>query len=322
MSLLLIDQKLGAHSQPDAKSHKFILKGRQTGGMHRGHSWVFRAETYDTMLAWFDDIKAMTETSGEERNAYVRGHSRSFSRASTRSVSSFDDDEADTVPYNSNHASVAIVPNEEDQRPQRPVGGRFPSDLQIRKDGMTRQLTPSSDGGSEINQDVSTAAGGLVSIDDNQMATASHVNGENSLLGATRRGPAFETPIPVIAPSPESQQAEFATTTPHRSLADVSRLVAATPLQGTNASTTSLAGSKQLSPIEQAAPVESNAWLDASQPTTAPVVVNAVAHTTEDTTAAESKPDMRRNDTGQTISNLHVPGEYPKTPMGERSAFT
>lgn len=52
MSLFLPEQKLGSHSSEGASSNKFMLKGRQTGAMHRGHSWVFRCESHETMLAW------------------------------------------------------------------------------------------------------------------------------------------------------------------------------------------------------------------------------------------------------------------------------
>jgi hypothetical protein len=70
MSLNLPEQKLGSHSQPDSTSHKFMLKGRQTGTMHRGHSWVFRAESHDTMMAWYEDIESLISKTGEARNAY------------------------------------------------------------------------------------------------------------------------------------------------------------------------------------------------------------------------------------------------------------
>ena len=43
MSLYLLDQKLGSRSDPGSSSHKFMLKGKQSGGMHKGHNWVFRA---------------------------------------------------------------------------------------------------------------------------------------------------------------------------------------------------------------------------------------------------------------------------------------
>src|SRR3569833_3482518 len=88
MSLYLPEQKLGSHSTEGASSNKFILKGRQTGSMHLGHTWVFRAESHDTMMAWYEDIKALTERTPQERSVFVRGHSRSYSRSSQRSVSS------------------------------------------------------------------------------------------------------------------------------------------------------------------------------------------------------------------------------------------
>ena len=160
MSLYLPDQKLGSHSQPGGSSHKFVLKGRQTGSMHRGHSWVFRAESYDTMLAWHEDIKSLTEKSGEERNAFVRRHTRSVSQGSHRSVSSdggLDEDEADEVPYSANQSMTNEAVREEP--PQRPSpGGRFPSDIQVNY--LQAPLSPSS-GSSEIDHDLTTASGGL-----------------------------------------------------------------------------------------------------------------------------------------------------------------
>jgi hypothetical protein len=161
MSLYLPDQKLGSRSQPGSSSHKFVIKGRQTGSMHRGHTWVFRAETYETMLAWFDCIKALTEKSGEERNAFVRRHAsvRSTSAGSARSASSdggLEEDEADAVPYSAN-VSLANQPIR--QEPTRPSpGGRFPSDLNVNRN-LQAPLSPSS-GSSDIGHDLGTAAGG------------------------------------------------------------------------------------------------------------------------------------------------------------------
>ena len=104
--------------------------------MHRGHTWVFRAETYETMNAWYDDIQTLTEKSGEERNAFVRRHAsvRSASAGSARSASSdggLEEDEADAIPYSANQ-SLASQPRE--QPPTRPSpGGRFPSDLAVNR---------------------------------------------------------------------------------------------------------------------------------------------------------------------------------------------
>lgn len=124
MSLYLPDQKLGSHSQQGSSSHKFMVKGKQSGNMHKGHNWVFRAETYDTMLAWFEDMRVLTEKTGEERNAFVRKHARSFSSNSRRaSISSdgMEEDEADQVPYSADVAS--LQPSTTDPRPQRPQPG-------------------------------------------------------------------------------------------------------------------------------------------------------------------------------------------------------
>ncbi|KAG8409633.1 hypothetical protein J3458_018724 [Metarhizium acridum] len=146
MSLYLPEQKLGSHSTEGGSSNKFILKGRQTGAIHRGHTWVFRAESHDTMMAWYEDIKALTEKTPEERSQFVRTHSRSLSRSSHRSVSSDGIvDEDDEEPFSANQMDVNPEPREDmvSRRPQ--PGGRFPSDLQINAQrGLQAPQSPSS----------------------------------------------------------------------------------------------------------------------------------------------------------------------------------
>lgn len=152
MSLYLPEQKLGSHSQETGSSPKFILKGRQTGGVHRGHSWVFRAESHDTMMAWYEDIKALTEKTPQERNDFIRGHSRSFSRTSShRSVSSDGVvDEDDEEPYSAHTSSAALGSGTgaayQQDVPRRPSpGGRFPSDIEVNAQrGLQAPLSPSS----------------------------------------------------------------------------------------------------------------------------------------------------------------------------------
>ncbi|KAG5948743.1 hypothetical protein E4U53_006160 [Claviceps sorghi] len=167
MSLYLPEQKLGSHSTEGGSSNKFVLKGRQTGTMHRGHSWVFRAESHDTMMAWYDDIKALTEKSPEERFQFVRTHSRSLSRSSRRSVSSDGIvDEDDEEPFAANQMHMNPEPREDTvfRRPQ--PGGRFPSDIQINAQrGLQAPHSPSSvsSGQQDYHPDaqVSTAGGAL-----------------------------------------------------------------------------------------------------------------------------------------------------------------
>jgi len=178
MSLFLPEQKLGTHSEPSSSSHKFMLKGRQTGSMHRGHTWILRAESHDTMMAWYSDIKELTEKTGEQRNEFVRRtHARSLSGNSLRAASiggssdgAMEEDEADRMPYSSEQSvrgnsvapgpshevatgatGAALVYDQDDARseagwrpPQRPSpGGRFPSDVNVSR-GLQAQDSPSS----------------------------------------------------------------------------------------------------------------------------------------------------------------------------------
>ncbi|KAI1135439.1 hypothetical protein F5Y05DRAFT_405899 [Hypoxylon sp. FL0543] len=156
MSLYLPEQKLGSHSAEGGSSNKFILKGRQTGSMHRGHTWVFRAESHDTMMAWYEDIKALTEKSPEELSNFVRGHSRAYSRSSQRSTASSDAmvDEEDEEPF-SVDPTVASPAYRQDPSQNRPEpGGRFPSDLMVNAQrGMQVPRSPSSTGSAYLAND-------------------------------------------------------------------------------------------------------------------------------------------------------------------------
>nr|UBX54547.1 PH domain protein [Aspergillus sp.] len=159
MSLYLPEQKLGSHSQPDSTSHKFMLKGRQTGAMHRGHSWVFRAESHETMMAWYEDIESLISKTGEARNAFVRKHVRTVSGTSYRTSSDgvMDEDEADRTPYSPE--SVVLAHDLHHPRPTsqpREPGGRFPSDVQIDRH-LQAPLSPSS-GESLADRDLAAAA--------------------------------------------------------------------------------------------------------------------------------------------------------------------
>ena len=126
MSLYLLDQKLGSKSDPGSSSHKFMLKGKQSGSMHKGHQWVFRAESHDTMQAWYEDIRVLTETTGEQRTAFVRKHAGSVSQYSERATLSSDgmeDDEADAAPYTAGVANLKEQSPKQSERLQRPQPG-------------------------------------------------------------------------------------------------------------------------------------------------------------------------------------------------------
>ena len=170
MSLYLPEQKLGSQSSEGASSNKFMLKGRQTGTMHRGHSWVFRCESLETMLAWVSDLKTLTEKSPQERNAFVRQHARSVSGSSQRAASISSDgvmDEEDEEPFSATALSVIASGSKQDALPRRPqAGGRFPSDLQVNTQrGLQAPLSPSS------------GSSGFGDVQDNNVAAASALPG-------------------------------------------------------------------------------------------------------------------------------------------------
>jgi hypothetical protein len=171
MSLYLPEQKLGSHSQDDSSSHKFMLKGRQTGAMHRGHSWVFRAESHETMMSWYEDIEGLINMTGEARNAFVRKHVRSVSGRSMNSEV-LEDDEADRTPY----SAGSVVMTQDRPTSSRQAGGAFPSDVQIDRN-LQAPLSPSS-GDSSAGRDMLAAGGsypdGSSAFDDNSRQVNNH----------------------------------------------------------------------------------------------------------------------------------------------------
>ncbi|KAF2972054.1 hypothetical protein GQX73_g1542 [Xylaria multiplex] len=157
MSLYLPEQKLGSHSTEGGSSSKFILKGRQTGTMHRGHTWVFRAESHDTMMAWYEDIKALTEKSPEELSNFVRGHARTYSRSSQRSISSDGMvDEEDDIPFTADPAVSVPSSRQDSFQSKSHTGGRFPSDIQVNAQrGLLVPLSPTSSGAGFVENEMS-----------------------------------------------------------------------------------------------------------------------------------------------------------------------
>lgn len=212
MSLALADQKLGSHSSADSTSHKFMLKGRQSGGMHRGHAWVFRAESYDTMLAWFDDIRNLTEKTGAERSAFIqRSHARSVSAGSHRagSISSdgMEEDEADQVPYSATTSQAEIL-RQQEKLPERPnTGGRFPSNLNVDNRDSQVPLSPSSNESSSDRETVAVA-GALPGPGIPLSAPGQQVQAVDDETNASRAelGGASAVPIPEYAYSPTAHQ--------------------------------------------------------------------------------------------------------------------
>lgn len=317
MSLYLPEQKLGSHSQEGGSSNKFVLKGRQTGTMHRGHTWVFRAESHDTMMAWYDDIKTLTERTPEERSNLVRGNSRSISRTSQRSSISSDgvvDDDEDP-PFAATVASVNQQPKQ-DASSRRPSGGRFPSDLQVNAQrGLQVPISPLS------------VSSGFGETPDNYFATESAPPGNQ--FG--RQPPATQ----------EASQA-------HRGQRD--DLQYATNIDGLSGETNQIP--RTVGPVDNSALTSANTTMmytngdglvrgepihvptpiSKQGPQTPPQGDGRGARKAESQAAwgeeKAAEPQMNgdvtghgkqnrpggttRNDSVPTISHLHIPGEYPR----------
>lgn len=64
MSLSLDYCLVSEHSKNDGKlsgAYKFVLYSKLLNGLiHRGHNWVFRCDTYNSMIEWYNDIKTLT----------------------------------------------------------------------------------------------------------------------------------------------------------------------------------------------------------------------------------------------------------------------
>lgn len=160
VSLFLPHCTLGGHSSPGERSHKFVLKGSQTGGMHRypqailrtytsGHNWVFRAETHEEMLAWYHDIEQLVQLphmSLSQRQTFIASHAPEDlvekSRQSGSSSPGLDEDEADEVPYSHTHSIEETASPESPQRP--PPGGSFPSETKLDDEGMYAGHSPTA----------------------------------------------------------------------------------------------------------------------------------------------------------------------------------
>lgn len=361
MSLYLPEQKLGSHSAEGASSNKFMLKGRQTGSLHRGHSWVFRAESWDTMQAWVSDIKSLTEKSPQERNAFVRRHARSVSGTSQKAASVSSDgimDEDDEEPFRATASSVAAQAPKQDVLPRRPQpGGRFPSDLKIDvARGLQAPLSPSSGSsgyGDIRDRDMNVVSGAIPhgSIGEhyaedstpthaaviNQYAQEDGINpytGEFAVAGAVV-GVAgaevyrqYEEPTTNNnLPAPQ-QQREDLVVLQSSTIAAPDTFALESELQAAQEATTIAADDVPGPAFVPSTPnfigVGGTASRDFANdaipvlPTTVtqtqpiPIPIRTASGAVANGSPPQPMPVAMRNGSVQSISHLHIPGEYPK----------
>lgn len=73
MSLSLTECTVQEHSKKNPQEAKFILHAKQNGLIHKGHNWVFKADSYEVMMSWFQDIKVLTTAANlEEKVKFIR----------------------------------------------------------------------------------------------------------------------------------------------------------------------------------------------------------------------------------------------------------
>lgn len=118
MSLPLDDIELEEHSKKETNQYKFVLK---KVGKLSSHKFIFRAESYDLMLAWYNDIKNLKNLSSPtSRGVYASKHHTAksqISRVSTNNSrvvrpSSINDSTHETD-------TILSVPNNNQSLPQQ-----------------------------------------------------------------------------------------------------------------------------------------------------------------------------------------------------------
>jgi hypothetical protein len=350
MSLYLPEQKLGSHSTEGGSSNKFVLKGRQTGSMHRGHTWVFRAESHDTMMAWYEDIRTLTERTPEERSNFVRGHVRSLSRASARSSMSSDGmgDDDEEPPFATAAGAVSQQQPRQDSLSRRPSGGRFPSDLQVNAQRGLQVPSPLS------------VSSGYADTDNHFAGSGGHTNHQSSVIAPLQQNGGYDGNRSRTATQAEVGSTFFPSAG-HRDAYDIDAAQRATsPTYGRYAGENSISGTPggmyrgaqdDRSVDHDAAigaPIDARGFSDGSQVSRsqsrsssandggrgrplaqdakpfpdwsggrgAPDGIPGVREVTNGYTTDQRPRVGDRIDSVPTISHLHIPGEYPKGVAG------
>ncbi|CAB4252813.1 similar to Saccharomyces cerevisiae YIL105C SLM1 Phosphoinositide PI4,5P(2) binding protein, forms a complex with Slm2p [Maudiozyma barnettii] len=72
MSLALNECTVAEHSKKGSSENKLVLHAKQNGIIHRGHNWVFKTDSYESMMTWFDNLKIFTGfTTSTDKLKYI-----------------------------------------------------------------------------------------------------------------------------------------------------------------------------------------------------------------------------------------------------------
>lgn len=72
LSLNLLNCTITENIKKDSNESKFILHEKQNGLIKKSHNWVFKTDSHNSMMQWFQDLKTITQlTNIEDRKKYV-----------------------------------------------------------------------------------------------------------------------------------------------------------------------------------------------------------------------------------------------------------
>lgn len=148
MSLPLDDIELEEHSKRDTNQYKFVLK---KVGKLSSHKFIFRAENYDLMLAWYNDIKNLKNLSSPtSRGVYASKHHTAKSQISRVSTNTSRVLRPSSVNGSTHETDTILsVPNNNQSLPQQsstpiPQSMVGPDGVFYKQIGSTGDLTQQS----------------------------------------------------------------------------------------------------------------------------------------------------------------------------------
>ncbi|BFZ59157.1 phosphatidylinositol 4,5-bisphosphate-binding protein [Saitoella coloradoensis] len=146
MSLFIPDCTLGEKSAPNSGKFTFVLRGRESKGLHRGHSWVFKAGTWEGMMQWYGAILSLTQVEDERKGGTPSSGQSAQVQGQQRMV---DAEEAkDVVP-------MSLAPPTTQPRRSGSLRARMSASISkrsLRQSGSESQLRPASAGAGGTGQ--------------------------------------------------------------------------------------------------------------------------------------------------------------------------
>ncbi|CDO95515.1 unnamed protein product [Kluyveromyces dobzhanskii CBS 2104] len=109
ISLSLSDCTVAEHSKKGSSDFKFILHTKQNGIIHRGHNWVFRTDSYESMMDWFNNIKQLTSTSNPIEKARFVTEKLNLNGAPNKSILKHSTPQGEQVPRSSVDINDSIL---------------------------------------------------------------------------------------------------------------------------------------------------------------------------------------------------------------------